>query len=104
MTSHTYLPIDPNYFDLFEEEIQKGDARVIYFDSTNHTELKEAAGKILKIGEKENSGYFLFFENGDEVRVDRIIVFNGKTGPAYDEYDAYALAPLTCKAGYEDDC
>jgi hypothetical protein len=45
----------------------------------------------------------MVFENGDEVRTDRIIVYNGKPGPAYDEYDAYALAPLTCKAGYDDD-
>ena len=99
----TYLPIDPDYFDLFEKEMKKGAARVIYFAFTEKPELEEEKGTITKLDEKD-AAYFLFFENGETVRVDVIIVINGKTGPAYDEYDAYALAPLTCKAGYEDDC
>lgn len=97
----TYLPIDHHFFELFEKEMKKGEAKVIYFAFAEDPELEEAKGVITKL-EKQESGEFMIFENGEQVRVDRIIVFNGKPGPAYDEYDAYALAPLTCEAGYSD--
>ena len=44
----------------------------------------------------------MIFQNGNEVRVDRIIVYNGKPGPAFDEYQAFANECLSCKAGYEE--
>ena len=59
-------------------------------------------GKIEYIEKKDSNEYFMRFQTGEEIRVDRIIVYNGKPGPAYDEYDAYALECLTCKAGYEE--
>lgn len=103
MKPPTYLPIDHHFFELFEKEMEKGEAKVVYFAFTESPELEESKGKIIKCDKKDDKpAYFLFFENGDKVRVDRIIAFNGKPGPAYDEYDAYALAPLTCEAGYTD--
>ncbi|CAK7057805.1 MAG: hypothetical protein PHT14_07080 [Petrimonas sp.] len=103
MKLSAYTPIDPDFFDLFQQEIKKGSVKVIYFDANQFPHLKESNGKVTAIVSKQESGQFMVFENGDEVRTDRIIVYNGKPGPAYDEYDAYALAPLTCKAGYDDD-
>lgn len=101
----SYLPIDPEYFELFDKEISKGNVRILYFSLENYPELEESSGKVTKTDKDNNNEYFIFFENNDRVRVDRIVVFNGIPGPAYDEYDAYALAPLTCKAGYADeDC
>jgi hypothetical protein len=97
-----YLPIDPYYIELIEEQIKKGDTRVIYFAFSKEPELDESNGKIIRIDYKKDEGDHLLFENGDEVRLDRIVVINGIPGPAYDEYDSYALAPLTCKAGYDD--
>lgn len=99
----SYLPIDPEYFDLFEREIQKEQLKVFYFGFENYPMLDESSGKVEKIDKNEKKEYYLYFENGDQVRVDRIVVFNGIPGPAFDEYDAYALAPLTCKAGYDDE-
>lgn len=96
-----YMPVDPGYFELFEQEMEKEEARVIYFAFSDEPELEESRGKIIEIDNKEKEGQFILFENGDQVRLDRIIVINGKPGPAYDEYDAYALAPLTCQAGYD---
>lgn len=98
-----YKHIDPDYFELFEESIGSNNSRVIYFDLTDEPILKEAKGNIKYIERKEDLGYYIIFQNNDWVRADRIVVFNGKPGPAYDEYDAYGLAPLTCKAGYDDD-
>lgn len=97
-----YMPIDPVYFELFEQEMVKKESRIIYFAYTDEPELEECRGKILKTVEVDREGIFLFLDNGDRVRADRVVVINGKPGPAYDEYDAYALAPLTCKAGYDD--
>ncbi len=97
-----YMPVDPVYFDLIEQETVKKESRVIYFTFNDEPELEECRGKILKTDELEHEGVFLYLDHGDKVRVDRIVVINGKPGPAYDEYDAYALAPLTCQAGYEN--
>ncbi len=96
------MPVDPEYFELFEREMEKEASRVIYFAFSDEPELEESRGKIIKIAKKNSEGYHLFFEEGDEIRLDRIVVINGIPGPAYDEYDSYALAPLTCKAGYSD--
>lgn len=96
-----YTPIDPDFFDLFEKEMKKSPARIIYFGFQEEVVLEEASGKIREIADKGNEGHYAVFENGDEVRVDRIITYNGKPGPAYDEYDAYGLACLTCQAGYQ---
>ena len=84
-----YLPIDPDFFDMFDKEKENDSTRVVYFDEgTNLVDNNE-------------NGFFILFENGNEVRVDRIIVYNGKPGPAFDEYDAYANECLSCRAGYE---
>jgi hypothetical protein len=48
---------------------------------------------------KEAFEEYLVFDSGDEVRIDRIITINGIPGPAYDEYDAFALACLNCNVG-----
>jgi len=39
---------------------------------------------------------------GEQVRLDCIITINGKPGPAFDEYDSYANACLSCQGGNED--
>lgn len=96
----TYLPIDPDLFELFEKEKENDTTRVVYFGEGTH--LEEVNGKIESVVKKEGNEYFMQFNTGEEVRVDRIIVYNGKPGPAFDEYDAYALECLTCKAGYEE--
>ncbi|MDD4630734.1 MAG: hypothetical protein PHQ77_00630 [Proteiniphilum sp.] len=97
-----YMPIDPVYFELFEQETVKKESRIIYFAFTDEPALEECRGKILKTGEVDSEGVFIFLNNGDKVRADRVVVINGKPGPAFDEYDAYALAPLTCQGGYDD--
>lgn len=101
----SYLPIDLDYFELLEKEVQKESVRVFYFNQENYPNLDEIKGKASRIEKDDTNAYYMFFENNDKVRLDRIVVFNGIPGPAYDEYDAFALAPLTCKAGYDDeDC
>lgn len=92
----TYLPVDPDFFDIANSFIQK-DVKVIYF-SVNKT-LEESRGMNRGIVNLDD-GEFLEIETARNVRLDRIITINGKPGPAFDEYDAYANACLSCQAGY----
>ncbi len=96
----TYLPIDPDFFEMFEKEKEKDSMRVVYFGEG--TNLEEVNDKLESVSKQEGNEYFMRFAAGEEVRVDRIITYNGKPGPAFDEYDAYALECLSCKAGYEE--
>ncbi len=95
-----YLPIDPDFYELFEKEKENDSTKVVYFGEG--TNLEEVNSKIDKIVNNDSNAYFMKFQNGDEVRVDRIIVYNGKPGPAFDEYQAFANECLSCKAGYEE--
>ena len=95
-----YLPIDPDFYELFEKEKENDSTKVVYFGEG--TNLEEINSKIDKIENRNGNAYFMIFQNGNEVRVDRIIVYNGKPGPAFDEYQAFANECLSCKAGYEE--
>ena len=93
-----YLPVHPDYYEIIEEAIlKKSTASIHYFESG--TTLRNAKGRIKEITVKPKQGEFVSLENGKKIRLDRIIVFNGKPGPAFDEYDSYALACLDCTGG-----
>lgn len=93
--SDTYSPIDPDFYDLFDQLIQEKRSGKIFFFNPKK-ELDEAAGYIQAVL-KEPDGQFLKTNNGSKVRLDKIITVFGKPGPAYDEYDSYANACLTCE-------
>jgi hypothetical protein len=90
-----YTPIDPDYFEIVENEIMKNKVSKIFFFKEQN-ELGEEKGeidRILTVGDFEK---FLLLANGTRIRMDRIVTINGIPGPAYDEYDRYALACLEC--------
>jgi hypothetical protein len=89
-----FSPIHPDYYDMFSEEQEKKYSKVFYFGTGS--DVEEAKGKITGLVKRDAFDEYLAFDSGDEVRVDRIITVNGRPGPAYDEYDAYALACLNC--------
>lgn len=103
MNHSTYTPIDPDVFELIENEISDKAFNVVYFSLSNYPQLEEIKGIARSIVSMPNEGQFILFNDNKKIRLDRVIVYNGKPGPAFDEYDAYALAPLTCKAGYDDE-
>ena len=94
-----YSPVYPVYYEVFSEEQQKEFSKVFYFGKG--AEVEEAKGKITGLIKNGSIDEYLVFDSGDEARIDRIITINGKPGPAYDEYDAYALACLNCNTGAE---
>ena len=97
MMKTDFSPVYPVYYEVFSEEQEKEFIKVFYFG--NGTEVEEARGKITNLVKKGSIEEYLVFDSGDEVRIDRIITINGKSGPAYDEYDAFALACLDCNVG-----
>jgi hypothetical protein len=89
-----YNPINPVFYEILADEQQKESNKVFYFGEGSNVE--EAKGRITGVITREAHEEYLVFDSGYEVRLDRIITINGKTGPAFDEYDAFALACLNC--------
>lgn len=98
-TGDSFTPVDPVYYDIIESEKKQSFSKVYYFVSG--IDLEEASGKITGIEKDDSNAEYLCFDKGHRVRIDRIITINGKPGPAYDEYDRYALACLDCNGGMD---
>jgi hypothetical protein len=94
MMKTAFSPVYPEFYEIISEEQGKGIGRAIYFGDQN--EIEEANGKITGLAIRDAHEEYLLFDSGEEARIDRIIVLNGKPDPAYDEYDAFALACLSC--------
>lgn len=100
MNYSSYTPVDPDFYDRISElKDENSIFRIIFFLPDN--KLNEVKGKYQKI-EKINDGDFILVKDQEPVRIDRVITINGKPGPAYDEYNAYADACLSCQAGYDE--
>ena len=95
-----YVPVDPDYYEMIEKEKAEKETAVVHYFKSEKS-LGEEKGKIKGVKKNHNNEDFLLLENGKGIRIDRIIVLNGKPGPAYDEYDAYALACLDCMGGMD---
>lgn len=95
-----YLPVDPDYLDRFEQAISaKHKVTVQYFEKA--LSFKKTEGRVTKISHNKKGEDFLVFENGLKIRLDQIIAFNGKPGPAFEKYDSFALACLDCMGGMD---
>lgn len=93
--STRYIPVDQDYHEMIEQERAKNATATVHF-FTKENSLGEEKAKISGLTTNMRNEEFVSLENGKEIRIDRIIVINGKPGPAYDEYDSYALACLDC--------
>jgi hypothetical protein len=101
MDYSSYTPIDPDFYDTIKELSERHpDFKVFFF--LPDQKLGEANGEYQQIKKSEN-GEFMMIKDSDPVRIDRIITVNGKPGPAYAEYNAYADACLSCQAGYDEE-
>ncbi len=97
----TYTPVDPDYFDIVEKEIAKNKLSTIYFFENNNV-VDGKKGRIKKIETVDNFEKYVLLQSGKRLRLDRVITINGIPGPAYDEYDSFALACLDCNVGASD--
>lgn len=95
----SYLPVSWDYREIIEEQInQKKKGRIFYFCESK--QINESQGEILSLVEKPKEGVFIKLSNGEEIRIDRIITSFGKIGAAYDEYNDYANACMSCMGGF----
>jgi hypothetical protein len=98
----SYSPVQYVYREIVQEEIAKqASGKVFYFTADNKVE--EAIGRIISMEEEPGKGLFIVMEPPVRLRMDRIITVFGKPFAAYDEYDAYANACLSCTGGYDLD-
>jgi hypothetical protein len=89
-----YLHVDPDFNEIIASVVAKiPNGKVHFFTAKSQVGLAE--GDIGTI-EKSDSGQYLVVGD-DKVRLDKIITFLGRPGPAYDEYDRYANVCFTCE-------
>ena len=96
----SYLPVAWEYREVIEEQIKKKAVGKVFFFGENQS-ICEGNGTILQMIEIQKEGIFIILENEFRIRIDRIITLFGKPGAAYDEYDAFANACMSCTGGYE---
>lgn len=98
--NNDYNPVDPDFHDIVEKEKSRKPESVVHYFGPDD-QVEEVKGALKEIVTDKNHEEYLLLETGDKVRLDRIIVVNGKPGPAYDEYDSYALQCLDCTGGMD---
>jgi hypothetical protein len=95
----SYLPVSWDFREAIDEaRAQQKDSLIHYFDEKDN--ILSSKGKISDVVEIKGEGEFLVLENGDKLRLDMIITLYGRPGSAFDKYDAYANACLSCTGGY----
>ena len=97
--NNSYLPVAWEYRELIEEQIHKRTSGKIFYFANENT-VDEIQGSISEITDEKGQGVFILMNSLLRIRVDRIITFFGKIGPAYEEYNAYADACMDCSGGY----
>ena len=99
---NSYLPVQYVYREIITDAIAgQRTGKVFYFSEDDAIECAE--GRIVTLDEIKGSGEFIILDPKAHIRIDRIITLFGKPGPAFDEYDAYANACLSCTGGYDLD-
>lgn len=97
-TYPSYLPVDPDFIDVIEEQIAAEKSGKIFFFNQSG-EVDEATGKMHRLEERPGDGVFAVLDNNIALRIDRIITLFGKIGAAYDEYDAFGNSCMDCTGG-----
>lgn len=98
-TYPSYLPVDPDFTDVIEEQIRAEKSGKIFFFNESG-EVDEASGKVIRLEDRPRQGVFAILESTTALRIDRIITLFGKIGAAYDEYDAFGSSCMDCTGGY----
>jgi hypothetical protein len=97
--SSTYQQVSPEYIENLQEYAPGTDMQIHYFGPAR--EWLECRDQFAGLQRNESGEDHLLLENGIKVRLDRLIAFEGRPGPAFDEYDSYALACLDCMGGMD---
>lgn len=99
---NSYLPVQYVHREVIEEQIEKQTGGKVFFFCDDNS-IGSAEGRIISMEEVPAQGVFITMEPEARIRIDRIISLFGKPAAAFDEYDAYANACLSCTGGYDPD-
>ena len=91
----SYLPIYPDFIEIIENYISNEKTGKVHFFDTDG-QINDAQGTAEELL-KTDKGIYLLISNNQQVRIDKIITLMGRPGPAYEQYDRYANACLTCE-------
>lgn len=94
----SFTPVSYDIRETIQEEIEKKTSGKIFYWKAPEV-VGEKSGFIRMLADRAGSGMFIILDSGEEIRIDKIITLFGKPGAAFDEYDAFANACLSCRAG-----
>lgn len=96
----SYLPVDCDFYDeLALYKTKNKPLKIFYFNDKK--ELEQAEGDLKDIFTSKRAEYASV--GGEDIRLDKIITYDGRPGPAYDEYDAFSNECLDCRQDFYDD-
>ncbi|RAV97926.1 hypothetical protein [Pseudochryseolinea flava] len=96
--ANAYTPVAYEYREVINEQIQqKTSGKIFYWNDAE--QVDDWSGIVVNLVDVAGEGMFIILNNEARIRIDRIITLFGKPGAAYDEYDAYSNACLSCQAG-----
>lgn len=91
-----FVPFDPDYYEQLEGW-SGADCKINYFDADG--KVADTSGRLTGFMRPYAFAHFVVLDDALALRSDRIITLNGRPGPAFEEYDLYALQCLTCMGG-----
>lgn len=91
-----FVPFDPDYYGNLEKLLGQS-CKINYFDADGT--VADASGRLTDLVRPDGFAHFVVLDEEVALRSDRIITLNGRPGPAFEEYDLYALQCLTCMGG-----
>ncbi len=94
----TFTPVSYDFRETIQEQIEKKTSGKIFYWEASEV-VGEKSGSISALTDRTGYGMFIILDSSEEVRIDKIITLFGKPGAAFDEYDAFANACLSCTAG-----
>jgi hypothetical protein len=88
------MPVSCDFFDIMEDAMmKKKDGKIFYFNEADEVEELEGFSETW---ENTKDGEFLITSKNEKVRLDKIITLYGNPGPAFEKYDGFANACLSC--------
>jgi len=100
MKKSSYMPVDPDYFETIEKVIAENNVVAInFFNDENKVDGFD--DEVVKLFSDDGFARYIQLKKGNTIRVDRIITLKGLPGPAFDEYDHFALECLSCMGGMD---
>lgn len=91
-----FVPFDPDYYGNLEKLLGQS-CKINYFDADGM--VADASGWLTGFMRPDAFAHFVVLDEEVALRSDRIITLNGRPGPAFEEYDLFALQCLTCMGG-----